>query len=412
MNMINKKGSRLLLLTLAFYSFLPYIAPTSPYLFAIIILVGLVSYCVVSKQLADKSTYSNFDCILLLTFFIWQGIIILRGLIFNFSSIMEMVNTIVLNPYSLLALILPLVCFVKIESIDYHFGVRLLGLIGVIAIVLVVTNFNVLFRVDYSLYSIDESTQYATLHGIQSPIVRLIELTAFGMFIPVFIKKRQWRFFTICGMLALFISLFAARRGESALCLLLIIGGLSLYARNKCKNKFIIFILILGTLGGIYYFITSNLGSTFSLLGERFDVDNRTAIEVGFWYDMNQGLDLLLGRGLNGTYYFPMHQGDDWVVNRNIIETGYCYLVLIGGLVNLSLYCFIMLRSIYLGMFKSNNSYSRASALYILIYFFYLIPFGLPAFSLPYMFIWIGVRACLSEFRYYSDIEVNNLLFV
>lgn len=403
--------SRILLSTLAVYALLPFIGYSTPYIFALLIIVGLVLYFRGFKNCLSTYEYPIFDKNLIILFLIWQIIIIVRGVLFNFPSFMHLANTAVLNPYSVLAMLIPIISFVYIESFDFHFCLKIINVVGFFALILVLVNYNMLFNVDYSTFSSDEETSYATLYNLQSPIVNLLELTAFGFFLPAFISKKKWLLFVLFAMIALYISLFAARRGASVLWILLSTAGFYLYFKSKNENRIINYLFMIIVIITLLSFVSNNLGTTFSLLGERIETDNRNAIEIAFWEDMLNGYDFVWGRGLNGTYFCPMYENGNWVVNRNAIETGYCYLVLEGGIINLILYTIIMLRSAYFGWFMSNNNFSKACSIFIAIYLFYLIPFGLPAFSLTYLFVWIGVRACLSDFRYYSDDDVYNLLF-
>lgn len=408
MNTNNK--TNVLILTLAFYALMPFFGFSSPYLFATIVLFGILNFGVKVKNKMSMDGFNYFDKVLIKVYLVWQIIIIARGLLTNFQSMAQISNIAILNQYSILAMLLPVICIVRIEQFDLTYLIKILKFLATISIVLVIINFDVLFKVDYSTLSSDESTAYATLYGLQRPIANLLELAAIGIFLPVFLRRKDWIFFVICGFLALFISLYAARRGTSALWILLMISGLFLYSNLKAKNKFLNYLLLTAATLCVYLYVSSNLGTTFSLLGERIDTDNRNGIELAFWADMSQSLDLLWGRGLNGTYFYPMQEGDNWVVNRTMIETGYCYLVLEGGLINLFLYCVIMIRAAFNGWYRSNNSFCKACSLFIVIYLLYLKPFGLPAFSLTYLFVWIGVNACLTNFRRKSDIEVYNLL--
>jgi hypothetical protein len=137
--------------------------------------------------------------------------------------------------------------------------------------------------------------------------------------------------------------------------------------------------------------------------------NTRTGVENLFFKSFDgKTLDWIIGRGIGGTYYCPINDSN----YRTTIETGYLYIILKGGLVSLALFLYLLLYSAYLGFFRSRNMLTKAMASYLVIHVILLVPFGLPAFSIEYIFVWICVMYCQSEtWRMKSDTFINGYLY-
>lgn len=118
----------------------------------------------------------------------------------------------------------------------------------------------------------------------------------------------------------------------------------------------------------------------------------------------NHPLAWLIGKGCNGSY--PLGDG----TLRGAIEWGYMFLILKGGIIYLVLYVSVLLRSFYLGFFKSNNNLSKAMAVLCLVCAYQLIPFGLPEVSIGFVLVWRYVRFINTrEMRMMTDTEIKAL---
>ena len=114
----------------------------------------------------------------------------------------------------------------------------------------------------------------------------------------------------------------------------------------------------------------------------------------------------LFGGGIDAVYN---HIGFD--EPRYNHETGYLYLILKGGIIYLSLYVFLLLHAFYMGFFKTRNRFTKGVALYLLFHVVFLVPFGLPSFSLEYLFVWIGFAICEhSKWRKMSNQQMHYYL--
>jgi hypothetical protein len=64
------------------------------------------------------------------------------------------------------------------------------------------------------------------------------------------------------------------------------------------------------------------------------------------------------------------------------------------------------------GWFRSKNILTKAFAAYIFISILELYPFGIPAFSMHFLMIWIGVAMCNSKYmRNLTNEQIKGLLF-
>ncbi len=110
------------------------------------------------------------------------------------------------------------------------------------------------------------------------------------------------------------------------------------------------------------------------------------------------------GKGCNGAYSVGSSL-------RSTIEWGYMYLILKGGIVYLVLYVCVLLKSFFLGFFKSKNQLCKAMAVLCLLRVYSLIPFGIPDVSVEFLLIWRFVRFLnTNEVRAMSDAQINQLL--
>jgi len=124
---------------------------------------------------------------------------------------------------------------------------------------------------------------------------------------------------------------------------------------------------------------------------EGFEQSRSTVIE-DYFDDFGGMRDWLVGRGINGTVKRTIRGGD---VARGI-ENGYLTILLRGGLLYLAPMLFLMLRSAYLGYFRSRNDLSRALAIIVGLHFLNMMAFGLPDMSSSYVLVWVAISAGLN----------------
>ncbi len=113
--------------------------------------------------------------------------------------------------------------------------------------------------------------------------------------------------------------------------------------------------------------------------------------------------DKLLGRGALGGYYsqiyYGIHKHRGNVMNpgwRNGIECGYLHTILKGGLVMVALILILAIPAIFLGIFRSQNLFSRLCGFIVLERLITMYPYGVPDVRLQYVLFWMCVGCCLS----------------
>ena len=127
-----------------------------------------------------------------------------------------------------------------------------------------------------------------------------------------------------------------------------------------------------------------------SYLIERGMEDSRSGVELFFYKDFEtSSIDWLLGRGINGYYFCPFFENP----RRQVIETGYLFLILKGGLIYLFLYVTLFVHAIWMG-FRSSNVILKIMASELVIRLLTLYPFGLPTFSSTDLFCWFYIFYC------------------
>lgn len=133
-------------------------------------------------------------------------------------------------------------------------------------------------------------------------------------------------------------------------------------------------------------------------------IESRGMIFEDFFIDFRSASDWLLGRGLEGTV---LRSINEYTGIGDTIENGFLHVILKGGLLYLIPFVIILLRASYLGFFKSNNDFAKASASLILIYVIIMAYYNLPFFSTKYILLWICASVCFTpKMRNYSNEEI------
>jgi len=215
----------------------------------------------------------------------------------------------------------------------------------------------------------------------------------------------------IVVLLSLFISTILARRNIMLTFSNYILFSILLLLFNSKKSiPFKIFFLsiVLSSFLGAYFIFNKYQDNLFSRISGRLDENTREQIFSGFFSSMSTN-DLIFGKGFDGTYYAPTIEVDK--DNRSIIECGYLQTILKGGIVNLALFLLMALPAAYLGIVKSRNTISKAAGSIIVLWLIDMVPWGMPALNIRYIFVWICIGICYSkEIQILSDAEIKNSL--
>lgn len=312
------------------------------------------------------------------------------------------------NKYGWLSLITPLIVFIGFRNLSLNSIFKYSYVYGILGIIITVLNYEKIFISNLAIRG-EEYQNYVVIVGMSNVF---LFSTSFMFLCYAFVMPRYRMIALFTMVISILIALFAARRGGLFMNLLFLIFTFYLYVFSSRKGSvffkllFVISIVAVGVGTFLMYADT-----TFSLFFNRLDEISRKPVEIAF-YDSFKGetLDWIFGRGINGTYYCILYN-NSFLKYRGIIETGYLYIILKGGLVSLAFYLFFLLNSAYLGFYKTKNILTKAMALYLIAHVIYLVPHGLPSFSLEYIIVWVCILYCQSKvLRMKSDIDIKRYL--
>lgn len=267
---------------------------------------------------------------------------------------------------------------------------------------------------------------------ILTPLLFLLDtsrlLTLVGFFPLVFLNQeklslREKVAVNTALIIYMLFSIWKGNRTEFATLAFYFILASLISNKNKFKSELEIrirgFILILFLVSGFIYMYTGNLSKHFtdptiveniqSYEMDKFNLDSRDLVFTDFSKDFNDPKDLIFGRGVLGTTYSPQFivLQKIYKIENNIfkfpvgyrleIENGYLQLILKSGILGLLLFIVVSFRAIYLGLFKSENSFTAICAFIIIERFLSMIGFSLPSYTPDYILFWLCLGFCLSE---------------
>lgn len=354
-------------------------------------------------RLSHRMPFFGYKRILFILYIFWNLFIILRSLLSTgFSGLSPF------NQIGWTALLTPLIVFIGFRDLSLKSIFKFSYFYGILGILITILYFKNIFRPNLGM-SGEEYQDYITTAGM-SYVFLFSTNFMFLCYAFVSSKYRKIAFFSI--FISILIVLFTARRGSLFMSLLFLMLTFYLYVfTSKRGSKFmkLLFVLSIVAVGVGTFLMYAD--SAFSLFFTRLGEDSRSPVEQAF-FDSFKGetLDWIFGRGINGSYYCILFD-DSFVNYRGVIETGYLYIILKGGVISLSFFLFFLLNSAYIGFFKTNNTLTKAMALYLVAHVIYLLPFGLPSFSLEYIIVWICISYCQSKtWRMKSDIDIKKHL--
>ena len=254
----------------------------------------------------------------------------------------------------------------------------------------VVINLSVLFTLPFwlesSFYTDQISRTLLSISGI-----------SFFFLLPYVTRHRV--IIILNFIFAISLNVFMARRAES-----FFLGGIFIYTLleglkwNPLKNSLLIILTIASLL-----FITSFDGFGNNLL-KRYDegFENREVFFEEVLFSLSEKNSFIFGDGAQATYYSDTRNED-----RNIVEHGYYDMLLRSGLIFVTLFCLIAILAAFRGFFKSNNTFTRRLAVYIVLYLILMFGHGVFEFSYRVFFLWLSISICLSDnFFKIKDMDV------
>lgn len=309
--------------------------------------------------------------------------------------------------YQWLSFLVPFFVFFGIKNINIKHIFSIGYFSGIIGILFLIFYFEDIYLSPIPL-GFEEYQEYIGIVGIPT---YFLAINSFLIFFYPYTKIKYKVFIFISFGIVVFNMIISARRGGVVSFALLLLFTFFLYVFHSGKGSK--FLKLLSVFGAILllisiYFLYAD--TTFALLISRLDEDSRSGVE---WYMLksfrDQPFDWLFGRGLNGTYFCPLFENEN--NQRGIIETGYLFLILKGGIINLCFFLFFLLHSFLKGLFNSNNMLIKGMSLYLLAHVIFLVPFGVPSFDIEYLLVWVFILFCQSrEWRLKSDEEIKSLL--
>lgn len=208
---------------------------------------------------------------------------------------------------------------------------------------------------------------------------------------PFYFSRRDISISILVAIISMGFALYFGRRSVSIYGALLLASAYIMYLRSDASNfkqkYFSVFCFIV-----IMPILFIGATEMFSYAWHRGLTDSRTGVEVAFYADMST-LDLLFGRGLNGTYYDASFVFMDAAV-RPGIETGYLNIILHAGGIYLVFYLMMIATIVYNAIKKTRNTLIRAFAVYIALNTIYLVFGSYPDFNLRFFCFWIGIIMC------------------
>lgn len=342
--------------------------------------------------------------ILFYTYLVWIVFIVLRPLLLGTSYTNNSIH-----PYSsfgFTSYLLPLIVLLGINTISIPKLFTIIFLFSLIGFVFFVVNYNVMQEVVFR-GKIDTIDDEMGLGDLANLYYFWFSISSFSLLCYEFVSSKYKWFAIFTAIFTLFLMTYFARRGGIFM-YGLYFSGMFYLSLEQSKSEYRLFKLIF--LGALIYFVYETVigysSSTFSILFDRLEDDTRSSVDAVLIKYLNHENAWWFGNGIETAYKHP-----DFDVPRYVHETGYLYLIMKGGILNLFFYLYLLLHSVYLGFFKTNNRLTKAFALYVLFHIVFLLPFGVPSFSLEYLFVWIAFAFCESSFyRSMSNQQIKEYL--
>lgn len=346
----------------------------------------------------------------LLYFYLLQCVImIVRGYMIDYRyqwiSTSGMLNFHLFQKYYILPYLMPLICWIPWQFYTLDKFTKFASWIGVISLIIFMIYFPTILQTSMKAMAGMEISRMAS--GID---FRFYATFAFASLLVAYITPKAWMA-NIVGLISLLlINMIAARRGSSLTSALIFIASLYLWSKFKKQRigiySKIIFILFIGC--AIYFVLNSSL---FDYIFQRGLQDSRSGVDKALLAQMSSW-EQIVGKGLNGRYYYPIYIGDYLKGWRYGSETGFYNIVLKGGYLMAFTYILLLAIPAFKGLFKSQNYLCKAGGFFILLSLCELYPFGWLEFSVKFLIIWMMIVLCMNpEVREMDDEEIQEFFF-
>lgn len=347
-----------------------------------LVIIFYTSYYLIKPKVPNKSLQ-----IVFVIYCVWLLLIILRGFSLNYVFLKDMFFD---AQYGMLPYFTPLILLFRKSIFFYKKLFEAIIILGILYVIYDLAFFG-------QMFNRDETNVMSS--GLVESSALLSVPVGFLLLTFNYHSNRVKIFSVIVIFLILLFAIVRARRGLIFICSTQIIFAYLLYLYNAKKKYLIIASSLILVVLGIDY-VNENFikrsNTVFSFLMDRGAEDTRTGVELYFFADLTTR-DWIIGKGIKGKYYSPNVEENQKTNYRFVIETGYLQTILRGGLISLLLILVIAIPAIFLGLFYSKNTLSKAAGLWILLWLLYLYPATMEAFTLYYLIFWISIGICYSK---------------
>ena len=344
---------------------------------------------------------NNYLKVIGIIYFCWSFIVIIRGFLFDYQFIKEILFDATFGIFLYFA---PLILLFPRNLFYYKKAFGVIVILGITYII-----FNLLFLKDL-LYPYGDNTRSQAILEYFSQNLSLPS----GLLLMTYMyhskKRRLLALFVI--VLTFLLAIIRARRGLMFMSINILIFSYFIYYYAH-KVKIIIFLFSLLLILFMYFWgakiYNENRNGLFAYITERLDEDTRTEVEEYFYQDMNTQ-DWIIGKGINGQYFCPGIDNNNVTGYRQVIETGFLQIILKGGIISLGLLLFIAIPAIIKGLFYSKNMLSKAAGIWIFLFLIDSYPATLTTFTMNYLLVWISIGICYSnEIRSMSESRIKEI---
>lgn len=336
-------------------------------------------------------------------------IMIMRGYTIDYNyqwiSIQGLINYHFFSPLYILPYFMPLLVFIPLKYYRFQSFIKYSLVISYVSVTI--------FCVFYKEISRNAALQAIGLdgsYGFGSSFAQIYIPMAFAVLCRKYISNKIWLINSLALLCALIIFAIAARRGSTVVTACLFLFNLYFYVKSmkRAAKMFSLVVSVAFVIGALCYFKASD---KFVFIHERGLEDTRSGVDIALLNQMSD-LEKILGKGLNGRYYYPLYDDDYLNGWRYGSETGFFNIVLKGGYLMAILYIVLLAYPALQGIFCSKNTLCKALGFYIFLSLLELYPFGWLMFNMKFLIIWIGVVLCYSSVvRNLSDNQIYELFF-
>lgn len=372
-------------------------------------------------------------------FLVWTFFLILRGSLTGrfplyVQSYLQVGIDVVVNRYSGMAYIMPLVALMTFRMDSFYYMKRIGILLCCISLVMIFTNWQDVFSPDlqYGRTEIESETeagQFLNIYDITDVCFLGTWVILLLSFVSQYFDKKLLLIFILFLVVAFFGSVVGGRRAASfynGLFLLIIFFVYYKYSiredqltTQKRRGRLLLRrLLVIVLLGGAVYYIVHLASTTtiFDFLSSRLFEDNysdqvfhtgRSRLVADMVNDFNSHpLSWVFGRGVNGSYETTILSIGG---RRQAMEWGFLCMILKGGIPYLIMYIYLLLHAFAMGIYHSRNLLSKGLAFICLLGVILLVDVYTPSYGIYYFLIWLSYGLLENEnIRQLDDETIKN----